>query len=49
MEHRESGVTLNSGFSVSREILAMQEKGVFGQALVKPRGRGWHVLVPCNY
>ncbi len=33
-------VTMDSGFSVSKGILAMREKGVFGQALVKLRGRG---------
>ncbi len=27
----------------------MREKGVFGQAMVKPRGRGWPVLVPGKY
>jgi len=42
-------VTMDSGFSVSKGILAMREKGVFGQALVKPRGRGWPVLVPGKY
>ncbi len=29
-------VTMDSGFSVSKGILAMREKGVFGQALIKP-------------
>ncbi len=42
-------VTMDSGFSVSKGILAMREKGVFGQALVQPRGRGWPVLVPGKY
>ena len=42
-------VTIDSGFSVSKGILAMQEKGVFGKALVKPRGRGWPVLIPGKY
>jgi len=42
-------VTMDSGFSVSKGILAMREKGVFGQALVKPRGRGWPVLIPGKY
>ncbi len=42
-------VTMDSGFSVSKEILAMREKGVFGQSLVKPRGRRWPVLVPGKY
>ncbi len=27
----------------------MREKGVFSQELVKPRGRGWPVLVPGKY
>ncbi len=42
-------VKMDSGFSVSRGILAMREKGVFGQALIKPRGRGWPVMVPGKY
>ena len=42
-------VTMDSGFSVSKGILAMREKGVFGQALIKPRGRGWPVMVPGKY
>ncbi|KAL7462772.1 hypothetical protein ACHAXS_004154 [Conticribra weissflogii] len=42
-------VTMDSGFSVSKGIIAMKEKGVFGQALVKPRGKGWPVLVPGKY
>mmetsp|Transcript_11947 Transcript_11947/g.25228 ORF Transcript_11947/g.25228 Transcript_11947/m.25228 type:complete len:318 (-) Transcript_11947:177-1130(-) len=42
-------VTMDSGLSVSKGILAMREKGVFGQALVKPRGRRWPVLVPGKY
>jgi len=42
-------VTMDSGFSVSKGILAMREKGVFGQALIKPRGRGWPVIVPGKY
>ncbi len=33
-------VTIDSGFSVSKGILSMREKGEFGQALVKPIGRG---------
>lgn len=27
----------------------MRDKGVFGQSLVKPRGRGWLFLVPGKY
>ncbi len=42
-------VTTDSGFSVSKGIIAMKEKGVFGQALVQPRGKGWPVLVPRKY
>ena len=42
-------VTMDSGFSVAKGILAMREKGVFGQSLVKPRGRGWPVFVPGKY
>ncbi len=40
---------MDSGFSVSKGMLAMREKGVFGQALIKPRGRGWPVMVPDKY
>ncbi len=37
---------MDSGFSVSKRILAMREKDVFGQSLMKPRGQGCPVLVP---
>ncbi len=36
---------MDSCFSVSKGIIAMKEKGVFGHALIKPRGNGWPVLV----
>ncbi len=39
-------VTMDNGFYVSKDILAMREKEVFDQALIKPRERGWAVLVP---
>ncbi len=42
-------VTMDSGFSVSKGILVVKEKDVFGQALVKPRGKGWLVLIPGKY
>ncbi len=42
-------VMMDYGFSVSKDILAMREKGVFGQALIKPRIRGWPVLIPGIY
>ncbi len=42
-------VTMDSGFSVAKGILAMREKGVFDQSLVKPRGRGWLVFIPGKY
>ncbi|KAL7452773.1 hypothetical protein ACHAXS_000283, partial [Conticribra weissflogii] len=45
----EKVVTMDSGFSVSKGILAMREKDVFGQSLMKPRGQGWPVLVPGKY
>ncbi len=41
--------TMDSGISMSKGILAMRKKGVFGQALIEPRGRGWPVLVPGKY
>ncbi len=39
-------ISMESGFSVSKGILAIREKGVFGQALIKPNGKRWPVLVP---
>ncbi len=42
-------VMIDSGFSVSKDILAMREKGVFDQAFVKHRGGGWPVLVLGKY
>ncbi|KAL7471616.1 hypothetical protein ACHAXS_011951, partial [Conticribra weissflogii] len=39
-------VTMDSGFSVTRGIIAMKEKGVYGQALIKKRGRGWPKFIP---
>ncbi len=42
-------VTMDSGFCVSKGIIAMKEKGVFGEAFVKPRGQRWSVLVPGKY
>ncbi len=32
-------VSMDSGFSVSKGIIAMKEKGEFGQALIKPSGK----------
>ncbi len=37
--------TVDSGFIVSKGIIAMREKGVFGHALINPRGKGWPLLV----
>ena len=34
-------VTMDSGFCVTAGILAMHDHGVFGQALIKKRGRYW--------
>ncbi len=42
-------VMMDYGFSVSKDILAMREKGVFGKALIKPRIRGWPVVIPDKY
>ena len=39
-------VTMDSGFCVTAGILAMHDHGVFGQALIKKRGRYWPVHVP---
>ena len=39
-------VTMDSGFCVTAGILAMHDHGVFGQALIKKRGRYWPVNVP---
>ncbi len=33
------------GFSMSKGILVMREKGVFGHDLINLRGKGWPVLV----
>ncbi len=40
---------MDSEFSVAKEILAMRDKGIFGQSLVNPRGCGWSVFVPGKY
>ncbi len=37
---------MDSGFSVTWGIIAMKEKGVYGQALIKKRGRGWPKFIP---
>eukprot|EP00970_Alexandrium_tamarense_P012062 scaffold2720_cov181-Alexandrium_tamarense.AAC.18 len=37
---------MDSGFCVSAGILALHEKGVYGQALIKKRGRYWPRGVP---
>ncbi len=42
-------VTMVSMFSVTKGILAMQEKRVFGQVFAKQKRRGWPVLVPGKY
>ncbi len=42
-------VTMDSGLSVLKGILAMKKKCVFGQSLVKHRGKGWLVLVLGKY
>eukprot|EP00956_Cyclotella_meneghiniana_P024387 scaffold48896_cov69-Cyclotella_meneghiniana.AAC.2 len=39
-------VSMDSGFCVSAGILAMHDHGVYGQALVKKRGRYWPKGVP---
>ena len=39
-------VTMDSGFCVTAGILAMHDHGMFGQALIKKRGRYWPVHVP---
>ena len=41
-------VIMDSGFCVTAGILAMHDHGVFGQALIKKRGRYWPVHVPGN-
>lgn len=42
-------MTIDSGLSMSKVILAMKQKGVFGQALVDPRGNRCPVMVPGKY
>ncbi len=39
-------VTMDSGFCVSAGILAMHDRRVYGQALMKKRGRYWPRGVP---
>ena len=39
-------VTMDSGFCVTAGILAMYDHGVYGQALIKNRGRYWPRQVP---
>ncbi|KAL7467273.1 hypothetical protein ACHAXS_007534 [Conticribra weissflogii] len=39
-------VTMDSGFCVTAGILALHRRGVFGQALIKKRGRYWPRSVP---
>ena len=39
-------VTMDSGFCVTAGILAMHDNGVYGQALIKKRGRYWPRHVP---
>ena len=39
-------VTMDSGFCVAKGIIELHRKGVFGQALIKMRGRGWPRGVP---
>ncbi len=40
---------MESGYSMSKVILTMKEKGVFGQYLVSPGDQGWPVLVQGMY
>ncbi len=39
-------VTMDCGFSVTHGIIAMKEKGVYGQPLIKTRGHGWPKFIP---
>ena len=39
-------VTMDSGFCVTAGILAMHDHGVYGQALIKKRGKCWPRHVP---
>jgi hypothetical protein len=39
-------ITMDSGFCVTAGILALHDHGVFGQALIKKRGRFWPVHCP---
>ncbi len=48
MEYWE-GSEKDCGFSVSKGILAMREKRVFDQSMVKPGGQGWSVLILGEY
>ena len=45
----EEVVTMDSGFCVSKGITSMEEEmGVYGQALVKKRGKYWSKGIPSN-
>jgi hypothetical protein len=39
---------MDSGFYVTAGTLALHDQGIFGQALIKKRGRYWPVHVPGN-
>ena len=42
-------VTMDSGFCVTARILAMHDHGVYGQSLIKKRGRYWPKHVPGDH
>ena len=46
IHHTGRVVTMDSGFCVTAGILAMHDHGVFGQSLIKKRGRYWPKGVP---
>ena len=46
IHHTGRVVTMDSGFCVTAGILALHDRGVYGQALIKKRGHYWPKMVP---
>ena len=46
IHHTGRVVTMDSRFCVTAGILALHDRGVYGQALIKKRGRYWPKWVP---
>ena len=46
IHHTGKVVCMDSGFCVTAGILALHQMGVYGQVLIKKRGRYWPKIVP---